>query len=432
MDLSRKWRKSGVLWFTCAAITILLVMSFVVGCAPVSPTATSTAVPIVIGYTCSMNTVAKDLYKSADMAVQEINAADGGVLIDGVKRPLKLVGADTRDLEPGVPVQDSILAVQDLIAREKPSAIIHGVIRSEVQLAIQQNVALEKIPQIYTGGVNATFQANYKKDPDKLKYQFKTSPTNVDLVVLLMQAMGYVKSKFSYDTTAIFAEDVDFARAGAEAVKPMLEKSGWTVKDLVYIPLGTTDYSAPMTKFKDSGAQVGFLLFSSEGAALPKQYQAMGLKQLMIGSCSPLYEEKTYSATNGACEGFCIMANGIGNAPCPKFAKAQAFYDAFVKANGFSPRSALGESQSYDAVYQLAQAWKALGTLDPDKTAAYIQSTPFNGACGMCAFSADSHQSLYGSDPSKAMLQTIFQWQNGQRVTVFPAALADSEIQLPK
>lgn len=437
MVSSKQWRKAKFTGFLFLAVTVSLLVALIAGCAPAATTtpakpAPPPAPPIVIGFTNSLNTVAKDLYNAAAMAVDEINAKDGGILIDGVKRPLKIVGADTRDLEPGVPAGDSILAVKDLISREKPAGIVHGIIRSEVQLAIQQNMATEKIPQIYTGGVNATWSANFKKDPEKFKYQFKISPTNIDLVVLLMGGMGFLKQKFGYSTTAIFAEDVDFARAGAEAVKPMLEKAGWTVKDMVYIPLGTTDYSAPMTKFKDSGADVGFLLMSSEGAALPKQYQAMGLKNIFIGSCSPLYEEKTYAATNGACEGFCIAVNGAGNAPWPKVAAAQAFYDAFVKKYAYSPRSSLGVSQSYDAVYMLANAWKANGSLDPDKAIATIQSTPFAGAGGLATFAADNHQCAYGNDPTKTFSQNIFQWQNGKRVTVYPPALADAEIQINK
>ena len=432
MVFLRHWRKGKLTSPLFLSMLFLLLAALIVGCAPGGSKSAPAAAPIVIGFPVSMNTPEKDAYLAAQMAADEINSKDGGIVIDGVKRTLKVVSTDTRDLEPNVPSQDSILAVQNLISDQKPAAIVSAVIRSEIQLAIMQNTASTKLVQILCGGVNSTFKKNFAADPAKFKYQFKNSPTDVDLVVALMSTCAYVKQTYGFTKIYLFGEDVDFARAGVTVAQGLLQKAGWEISGVSFIPLGTTDYSSIMSKFRDSGAQVGFYLFSTEGAPMPKQYQAMGLKQLMLGSSSAFFGEKTWDQTQGACENFCIAVNGAGNAPSPKLAKTQAFYDAFVKQNGRGVASSLGVSQSYDGVYMLAQAWKALGTFDPDKVVAYLEATPYDGVVGHTAFTAADHQAPYGNDPTKVLIQEMVQWQNKQRAVVFPLEAADSTLAIPK
>jgi branched-chain amino acid transport system substrate-binding protein len=71
--------------------------------------------PIVIG--CPLSTAflyGWDAERAITLAVEEINA-EGGVNVGGEKRPFKMEVIDTRDLEPGVPVSDALLAVEKLI-----------------------------------------------------------------------------------------------------------------------------------------------------------------------------------------------------------------------------------------------------------------------------------------------------------------------------
>jgi hypothetical protein len=59
------------------------------------------------------------------MAIDEINSR-GGIFVkdENVKRPLKLVTADTRCGEPGTPVQAALMAVDKLITEEKYGGIL--------------------------------------------------------------------------------------------------------------------------------------------------------------------------------------------------------------------------------------------------------------------------------------------------------------------
>jgi branched-chain amino acid transport system substrate-binding protein len=92
-----------------------LVVLFVVFCIPFMTVAQEK--PIVIGAPLSTAFLyGWDAERGIKLAVDEINAA-GGVNVGGKKRPFKVEVIDTRDLEPGVPVADALLAVEKLITR---------------------------------------------------------------------------------------------------------------------------------------------------------------------------------------------------------------------------------------------------------------------------------------------------------------------------
>ncbi|MGB9627159.1 MAG: ABC transporter substrate-binding protein, partial [Thermodesulfobacteriota bacterium] len=86
-------------------------------------------VPISRGYPDGV-----DAERGITLAVEEINAK-GGVNVAGKMRPLKVEISDTRDLEPGVPVAEALVAVERLIIEKKANFIIGGPIRSEAALA---------------------------------------------------------------------------------------------------------------------------------------------------------------------------------------------------------------------------------------------------------------------------------------------------------
>lgn len=431
MVFSKQRSKFKFTGFLFLALTVTLLAALVVGCAPAAKEttpATPEAAPLIIGVVASLNTPMKDAVIAAELAAEEIMKKDGGVTVDGVKRPLKIVSVDDRDLEPGVPVQDSILAYRSLLG-QKPAGIVAPIIRTEAQLAIMENIASEKVIQIACGGVNSTWRKNFMADPAKYKYQFKISPTEVDMIYTWMQTLATVKAKFGLNKVYLFGEDVDFARAGVLGAEAVLKKAGFEVPGKDFIPLGTTDYSTAVKKFKDSGAEIGLYIFSSEGAALPKQYVAQGCDQFMMGSCSAFFAQKAWEQTQGAVNGFTLIINGAGNAPVgSKLPKASAFFNNFTAKAGRDVGSVLGISETYDGVYLLANAWNALGTTDPDKVVAYLETNGMDGAIGHITFTAADHQCPYGDDYAKTALQPMIQWQDGKRVTIWPTSIADAEI----
>ena len=414
--------------YSAIALVILLLTSALACAKAPEPSAPA----VVIGAPCAMGTVANDMANAAMLAAEEINTKEGGVVVDGVKRPIKIVTTDTRDWEPGIPIQDVVLAYKDLIARHKPVALVAGPGRTEAQMAVMENIAADKIIHIFGGCANLTFAKNVKLDPTKYKYLFKSSPTSVDLAMGLVKAMEYVQSKFGYNTVFFLVEDVDFAKAAEAVLAALLEQRDWQVKGSVHTPLGMTDYSSALLRFKESGAQVGFYIYSSEAAPLAKQYKAMQLPVMMVGVCDPLGGPDAWKATQGAVEGMVNYICGAGNIAVPKMPKTVEFQNNYKKKFKELPQLTFGPSQSYDAVYLIVDAInRAGGSIDPDKLAEALLATDYAGVLGKYKFPADLHQAPYGDDPATALIGVAFQWQDGKRMPVLPTSIAEAEIVAP-
>ena len=93
-----------------------------------------------------------DAERGVKLAVEEINA-QGGVNVGGKKMPFKVEVIDTRDLEPGVPVSDALMAVEKLILEKKADFLIGGPVRSEAALAAMDLLGKYKRVSILTTGV---------------------------------------------------------------------------------------------------------------------------------------------------------------------------------------------------------------------------------------------------------------------------------------
>ncbi len=98
-----------------------------------------------------------DAERGIKLAVDEINAA-GGVKVGTEKRPFQVDVIDTRDLEPGVPVSEALLAVEKLILEKKADFIVGGPVRSEAALAAIPLLSKhKKISMLTTGALTPKY-----------------------------------------------------------------------------------------------------------------------------------------------------------------------------------------------------------------------------------------------------------------------------------
>ncbi len=79
----------------------------------------------------------------------------------------------------------------------------------------------------------------------------------------------------------------------------------------------------------------------------------------------------------------------------------------------------------------LKDAIEKAGTLDSDAVVAALEKTDTMGVYGRIRFDPKNHQIIPSLDPKEGAVGTIFQWQAGKRVAVFPESIAMGEIQLP-
>jgi branched-chain amino acid transport system substrate-binding protein len=389
--------------------------------------------PIVLG--CPLSTAF--LYgwaaeRGFTLAVEEINAA-GGVQVGSAKRPFKIEVIDTRDLEPGVPVSEALLAVEKLILDKKADFILGGPVRSEAALAAMPLLSkYKKVSILTTGVLTPKYHALVAEQYDKFKYCFRIHGEAKNLVGEIFANFAQLKEKHGFNNLFIMAQDVSHARGAAELVQKLATDKGWNVTGLEIYPTGATDFSLGLLKAKDSKTDIiNIWMDMPESAILLKQWYDMKVPALPFGSTLAAAEQPGFwKATDGKGEFTLCNVVNAGNAPSNATDWTMKFFDAYTKRWKVEPEG-LGSSSSYMAVYALKDAIARAQSLDADKVVAELEKTDLMGVYGRLRFDPKSHQVIPAADPKEGAVGSILQWQAGKRVVVYPKSIAAGEIQLP-
>ncbi|MGC8604902.1 MAG: ABC transporter substrate-binding protein, partial [Desulfomonilaceae bacterium] len=171
-----------------------------------------------------------DAERGIKLAVDEINAA-GGVKVGNEKRPFQVEVIDTRDLEPGVPVSEALLAVEKLILEKKVNFLIGGPVRSEAALAAMPLLAKNKMISILTtGSLTPKYSETVAKNPEKYKYCFRISGEAKWMVTgEIVPCLEYIGKTFGLNRLMIMVQDVAHARAGGQILAKIMAGKGWNV-----------------------------------------------------------------------------------------------------------------------------------------------------------------------------------------------------------
>jgi len=365
------------------------------------------------------------------LAVDEINAA-GGVNVGGKKRPFKVEVIDTRDLEPGVPVADALLALEKLILEKKADFIVGGPVRSEAALAAMDLLSKHKKISILTTGVlTPAYSKRVAENYSKYKYCFRNSSEVPVMMGDFMAMLDDLQKTQGFNKAFIMVQDVAHARAGGEYMKKALTEKKWEVIDMKIYPTGTTDYSQGLIDSGKKGAQILFLWMDMpESAALLQQWSNMKLKSLPMGFMNAAEQPGFWKATGGKGEYMIVNLVNGGNAPAKITPWTMKFVDAYKKKWGLEPEG-YGTSSSYMAVYQYKDAIEKAKTTDPDAVVTALENQDLMGVYGRMRFDKKTHQIIPSWDPKEGAVTGIIQWQAGKRVQVFPPKVAEGKIMLP-
>lgn len=373
-----------------------------------------------------------DAERGIKLAVAEINAA-GGVKVGGEMRPMEVDVIDTRDLEPGVPVDDAIKAVEKLILQKDVDFIVGGPVRSEAALAVMDLLSQHKrVSIVSTGVLSPAYTKAVAENYDKYKYCFRISNEIVNIVAKeLMTVFGEIRADFGLQNVYIMVQDVAHARKAGEVVESLLKKNGFNVVGHDIYPTGNTDFAAGLLNSKKGDAQLLFIWMDMpETAVLLKQWKSFRLKSLPMGFMSAAEQPGFWKASDGNCEYTVVDVVNGGNAPATITPWTMKFVDAYKKMWGLEPEG-YGTSSSYMAVYALKDAIERAGTLDADAVVKALEDIDLMGVYGRIRFDPKSHQVIPSTDPNEGAVGGVFQWQDGERVTFWPAAGAIGQLKLP-
>ncbi len=397
------------------------------------PGTASAAEPIKLGAPLSTAFLyGWDAERGIKLAVEEINAA-GGVDVGGVKRPFSVDVIDTRDLEPGVPVDDAIKAVEKLILQKDVDFLVGGPVRSEAALAVLDLLSKhKKVSIVSTGVLSPAYHKTIAKDYDKYKYAFRISNELVNIIVKeIMGIFGKLRTDYGFERVHIMVQDVAYARKSGEVVEKFLKKAGFTVTGHEIYPTGNTDFAPGLLKSRRENAEILFVFMDMpETAILLKQWKTFKLKSVPFGFMSAAEQPGFWETSEGNCEYAIVDVINGGNAPADITPWTMKFVDAYKAKWGLEPEG-YGTSSSYMAIYALKDAIERAGTLDSDAVVKALETIDLMGVYGRIRFDPKSHQVIPSTDPAEGAVTGFFQWQDGKRVVFWPDAGATGKLQLP-
>jgi len=301
------------------------------------------------------------LKNGAEQAVEDINAAGG---INGQQIELVL-GDDAADPKQGRSVANTFVG-------DGVSFVI-GHFNSGVSEPASDVYAENGILMITPGSTNP-------KITDRgLTNVFRTCGRDDQQGKI---AGEYIAANFKDKKVAIAHDKTTYGKGLADETKKVM--NGLGVTEVLYegVNAGERDFSALVSKIKASGADLVYWGgVHTEGGSILRQMRGAGVNAVMMGGDGIATDE--FAALGGPGTEGTLMTFG----PDPtKRPEAQAVLAKFAARN-FKPEAYT--LYSYAAVQVVAEAAKAIGSLDPVKVAAEIHAgKTYKTAIGDLSFDA--------------------------------------------
>lgn len=413
-------------------ISILILCTFTI--ASIGPTpvhAQAKGKPILIGAPVPRaSAYGQNGERGMILAAEEINAA-GGVKVGKEMRPIKLEIIDTRDEEPGVPTSEVLLSIEKLILQKKVDMIAGGPCMSECGLAALDLYAKYKMLDIVSiGCYTPAWDQKVASDLEKYRFSFRESGSVKWYVKEAIDLLHKIKGEYGFTKMFISIDDSAMCRAAAKIVSDLAVKDGWQIVGEAKHPISATDYSAALNECKRSGAEILFIwAYSPETSILLKQWADMEVPALPIGFIGAAEDPGFWKATDGKGAYTIVTLSEAGNVPGNVTPLHMKFYNSFSKRWGVPPRST-GCVSAYEALFVLKDAIERTGSLDKEKLVEALRTTNLPAVRGTIRFDKN-HQIIYGYDPSTSVLGCWVQWQDGERVAIFPELASTGKIKMP-
>ncbi len=323
---------------------------------------------VPVGLSGANSVVAPSVVQSAQLAVEEINAA-GGVL----GRKLELEVAD--DGSGAVGAQK---AFDSLIFQKKVDVLI-SMETSAARNAGLPIVARGKVPYIYTSFYEGRSCSPYMVVNAWVPEQ--QVPPIVDY---------FMKTK-SAKTFFLVGSDYAFGRGMLDFTKKYAEGKGAKVVGEEYLPMDGSDWTAIISKIR--AAKPDALVTSTAGGApnvtLTKQLRAAGIN-IPYGNLA--VDEGTAKGMGTDAQGIFISASYVTGIDSPK---NKQFLAAMSKKFGADLKTPNDLSvPQYEAVYAYKAAVEKAGSTDAAKVMPALTSVSFDGPRGNIAMSRQHHAPL--------------------------------------
>ncbi|MBN2741799.1 MAG: substrate-binding protein [Rhodobacteraceae bacterium] len=327
----------------------------------------SIRIGVPVGLSGANSVVAPSVVQSAELAVEEINAA-GGVL----GRQLELVIAD--DASGAAGAQKAF----DSLVFQKEVDVLISMETSAARNAGLPIVSRGQVPYIYT-----SFYEGRSCNPN-LFVDAWVPEQQVPPVVDYLSADG--AKKFF-----LIGSDYAFGRGMLEFARSYVESTGGEIVGEEYLPMDGSDWTAIISKLKASGADA--LITSTAGGApnvtLTKQLRGSGVE---LPYANLAVDEGTAKNMGADAAGILISASYVTGI---ESTENKAFLEAMKAKFGDDLRTPNDLSvPQYEAVYLYKAAVEKAGSTDTKAVLDVLDEVSYTGPRGRIQMSKQHHAPL--------------------------------------
>jgi branched-chain amino acid transport system substrate-binding protein len=328
---------------------------------------------------------------AAEMAVKEVNDA-GGLEVGGKKYQIQLIIEDNAGK-----ADQSASSAQKLITQDNVVAII-GPNASRYAIPASEIAESSKVVLISPWSTNPKLTLDAKTNEPK-KYVFRAcfiDPFQGRVVAkFAMENLGAKKAAVLYDVAS------DYNKGIAEFFKQTFEEIGGQVIAFETYTTGDKDFTAQLTKIKDTGPDVIFLPnYYSEVPLQIQQAHRLGITVPFLGSDS-WGSSELITLCGADCEGYYFSTHYAADNASPI---AKKMIEDYKAKYGNVPDDVA--ALTYDAFGLLWQALQSAGKVDRQAVRDALAKIPqYEGVTGNMTFQEGS------GDPIKSAV--ILQIKNG-------------------
>jgi branched-chain amino acid transport system substrate-binding protein len=356
---------------------LIIAAALIAGCsqskpATLQPSGNASAGIIKIGVIASLtgpaSNVGTNMWQSAQVAAEKINADGGVTLKDGSKAQIKLIVGDDESTQQG-----GQKAATKLITDDKVDVLVGGY-SSAVTSAYEQTIAEYKVPYVVTGASSPII--THRTDIDT-SYIFHNCPTTdtygqytTSFIDQVIRPAVNKKYNFTADRPfrlALIYQDTAFGKGVQSAVNDTITKNKLNIQLVSQqsFKMGESDFRTPLTAIKAANPDAVYIAaFPNEGAPIITQARKdIGLDTIFL-NVENNDNAQFYKDLGQYGEGAVIESRfSPYTAPAGSVAAAQSsFKNAYFARFGTYP-DMMGASTS-DGIFIVAQAIGNAGTTD--------------------------------------------------------------------
>jgi branched-chain amino acid transport system substrate-binding protein len=244
-------------------------------------------VGVIVSQTGPASNVGNNMWQSAQVAADKINADGGVTLKDGTKSQIKLIAGDDESTQAG-----GQKAATKLITDDKVDILVGGY-SSAVTSAYEQTIAEYKVPYIVTGASSPIITHRTDIDTSYIFHHCPTTDaygqyTTIFIDQILRSAIAK-KSGFAADRPlrlALLYQDTAFGKGVQTAVNNTIVNNKLNIQLVSQqsFKMGESDFRTPLTAIKAANPDAVYIAaFPNEGAPIITQARRdIGLNTIFL------------------------------------------------------------------------------------------------------------------------------------------------------